>query len=173
MNDDPPKRRSKADADLEREIRAERTFSLEEAIGRMAGPGAMKGVSPISRKQQAEIVIQEYLDQHLADGADVLSGVLLRQVTGNEQLLHNLDEPLAVLAGHVQHILDSEYLLSELVREADVAWGRMAGERPHFEQAGCQPHPDDPYTVESVHAALSELVGKLTKCGARGRGLAH
>src|SRR4051812_46239252 len=44
MNDDPPKRRSKADADLEREIRADRTFSLEEAIGRMAGPGAMKGV---------------------------------------------------------------------------------------------------------------------------------
>jgi len=138
----------------------------------MAGPGAMKGVSPISRKRQAEMMIQEYLDQHLADGAGVLPGVLLRQVTGNEQLLHNLGEPLAVLAGHVQHILDSAYLLSELVRQADVEWGRMAGERPHFEQAGCQPHPDDPYTVESVHAALSELVGKLTKCSPKDQALA-
>src|SRR6187551_676929 len=82
MNDDPPKPRSQADAELEREIRAERTFSLEEAIGRMAGPGAMQGVSPISRKRQAEMMIQEYLDQHLADGAGVLPGVLLRQVTG-------------------------------------------------------------------------------------------
>ena len=87
MSNDPPKCRSKADAELEREIRAERKFTLAEAIGRMAGPGAMKGVSPISRKQQAETVIQEYLDQHLADGGGVLPGVLLRQVTGSELLL--------------------------------------------------------------------------------------
>ncbi len=31
-----------ADAELEREIRNARKFTLAEAIGRMAGPGAMK-----------------------------------------------------------------------------------------------------------------------------------
>jgi hypothetical protein len=165
MSDNPPKPRSKADADLEREIRAERTFSLEEAIGRMAGPGAMKGVSPISRKQQAETVIQEYLDQHLADGAGVLPGVLLRQVTGSELLLHNLDQPLVVLADHVRRVLDSMYLMTELVREADVEWGRLCGERPHFDQEGCKPHPDDPYTADSVRAALVKLAGKLAADG--------
>jgi len=35
--------------ELEREIRQGRKFSLEEAIGRLAGPGAMKGESPIAR----------------------------------------------------------------------------------------------------------------------------
>ena len=58
MSDDKqPKQRSEADAELEREIREGRKFTLEEAIARMAGPGAMKGESPITRKQQAEIEI--------------------------------------------------------------------------------------------------------------------
>ena len=38
MTDD--KQRSKADAELEREIREGRKFTLAEAIGRLAGPGA-------------------------------------------------------------------------------------------------------------------------------------
>ena len=39
MSDDKqPKQRSKADAELEREIREGRKFTLEEAIARMAGP---------------------------------------------------------------------------------------------------------------------------------------
>jgi hypothetical protein len=44
MNDDD-KRRSAADAELEREIRQGRKFTAREAMGRMLGPGAMKGVS--------------------------------------------------------------------------------------------------------------------------------
>jgi hypothetical protein len=35
-NQDPP--RSEADAELEREIRKERKFTLADAIGRLAGP---------------------------------------------------------------------------------------------------------------------------------------
>jgi hypothetical protein len=69
--------------------------------------------------------------------------------------------PLAALAIVIQHILGSEYLLKELVREADVEWGRMSGERPYFEKEGCPPDPDDPYTTESVRLALSQLVEKL------------
>ena len=58
MSDDRRKPRLEADAELEREIRQGRTFTLEEAIGRLAGPGAMKGESPIARMKQAEIEIE-------------------------------------------------------------------------------------------------------------------
>ena len=46
-------KQSEADAELEREIRKGRKVTLAEAIGWMAGPGAMKGVSPVARQQQA------------------------------------------------------------------------------------------------------------------------
>ena len=55
MSDYQKKPRSEADAELEREILKERKFTLAEAIGRLAGPGAMKGESPIPWLQQAEI----------------------------------------------------------------------------------------------------------------------
>jgi hypothetical protein len=162
MSGEPAKHPSKADTDLEREIRAGREFTLSEAIGRMAGPGAMKGVSPIARQQQAVIEIREYLNRHLLDAAGVLSAVLLCQVKESELLLKDFDQPLAVLAGHVRQLLDSEYRLKELVREADAEWGRVYGERPRFEKDGCPPTPDDPYTLESVRTALTQLAGGLS-----------
>ena len=161
MNDDKMKRRSEADAQLEREIRDGRKFTLEEAIGRLAGPGMMKGVSPATRKQQSEAEIETYLDRHLMSPAGAMSIVLLRRVKESELLLNNLDQPLIVLAACVQQILDSEYLLQEIVRESDVEWGRVYGERPFFEKAGSSPHQDDPYTIDSVRQALSQLLEKL------------
>ena len=47
MSDNQDTQRSEADAELEREIRKGRKFTLAEAIGRLAGPGAMKGESPV------------------------------------------------------------------------------------------------------------------------------
>lgn len=161
MNNDPPKRAFEEDRELEREIRAERKFSLAEAIGRLAGPGAMKGVSPVTGLQQAETVIHEYLNAHMLDAPGVLPIVLLRVIKGSELLLKNLDQPLVVLAAYLQRILGSDYLLKEFVRETDVEWGRTLGERPFFEQEGRPPHPDDPYTVESVRTALALLLDKL------------
>jgi hypothetical protein len=161
MSKEQPKRPSDADADLEREIRKERKFSLAEAIGRLAGPGMMKGVSPVTRQQQSEVEIEGYLERHLMDAAGILPVVLLRRVKGSELLLNNLDQPLVVLASYLQRVLDSEYLLKELVREADIEWGRMLGERPYFEKEGCPPHPDDPYTIESVRVTLCQLLEKL------------
>jgi len=148
MSDDDPKPRTEADAALEREIRADRPFSLADAIGRMAGPGIMKGVSPVARKDQAAAEVHEYL-RHLTDGAGALSEVLARQVAESDLLLKAPDQPLVVLAGHVRRLLDSQHGLRELVRESDVEWGRTAGERPYFEKDGCPPTPDDPYTLES------------------------
>ena len=161
MSEDHPERLTEADAELQREIRAERPFTLAEAIGRMAGPGAMKGASPVTRKQQAEAEIEDWLRRHLPAGDGELQVVLLRRVKGSELLLNNFDQPLVVLAAFCRQVLDSDYLLKELVREADVEWGRVQGERPHFEREGSPPDPDDPYTFESVQKALAGLVEQL------------
>lgn len=163
MSDNPQKKpTSEADAVLQREIRDGRKFSLAEAIGRLAGPGMMKGVSPATGKQQAAAEIETYLERHLPDSSGALSAVVLRQVRESDLLLSNLDQPLVVLAGFVNRVLDSDFLLQELVRESDVEWGRVFGERPFFQKEGSPPHQDDPYTVELVRGALSALLAALT-----------
>jgi hypothetical protein len=86
---------------------------------------------------------------------------LLRGVRESELLLNNFDQPLVVLSNYCRRIVDSEYLLEELVRQADIEWGRIFGERPYFEKPGCPPDPDDPYTVDSVRATLSCLLKQL------------
>src|SRR5262245_25126650 len=95
MNDEDAQR-SDADAELEQEIREGRKFTLEEAIARLAGPGAMKGESPIARMQQAEIEIGSWLRTHLLDSGGSLEVVLHRRVKGSELLLNNFDQPLVV-----------------------------------------------------------------------------
>jgi len=161
MSDQQKKPRSKADAELEREILKGRKFTLAEAIGRLAGPGAMKGVSPIPRMQQAEVEIESWLRSHLADAGGELTNVLHRQVKGSDVLLNNFDQPLIVLASYCQRVLDSDYLLEELVRECDVEWGRTMGERPYFEKQGSPQDPQDPYTIASVRDALTRLLEQL------------
>ena len=156
------KQLSQADAELEREIREGRRITLEEAIGRMVGPGAMKGESPITRMRQAEIEVGSWLRSHLTDTGGALEVVLHRRVKGSELLLNNFDEPLVALASYCQQVLDSDYLLKEVVREADIEWGRVMLERPHLEKDELPPHPDDPYTIESVRITLSQLIEKLT-----------
>ena len=161
MSDDKDTQRSEADAELEHEIRKGRKFTLEDAIGRMAGPGAMKGVSPVTRMQQAAVEIENWLRHHMSAGNDELQVVLLRRVKGSELLLKNFDQPLLVLAAFCQQVLDSDYLLQELVREADAEWGRVQGERPYFETEGSPPDPDDPYTFESVRKTLAGLIEQV------------
>ena len=161
MNDDPDKQPSGADAEIEREIRRARKFSPNEALGRLAGPGAMKGASPVSPVQQAEIEIGTWLRSHVTDATGALPVVLHRHLKGSEPLLDNLDQPLVAVAGYCQHVLDSDYLLKELVREADVEWGQRMDERPYFEREGSPQRPGDPYTVESVRKALGEVLEQL------------
>jgi hypothetical protein len=160
MSNDQPKTRAEVEAELQREFLRDRKFSLADAISRLAGPGMMKGASPIPQKQQAEAEIENHLRQYLG-ATDSLLGVLLRHAKTSELLLNNSDRPLIVLAACVQRILDSECLLREIVREVDVEWGRLHGERPHFEKTGQPPHPDDPHTVESVRVSLLGLIETL------------
>jgi hypothetical protein len=161
MGDANDKQGSEADAELEREIRKGRKFTLAEAIGRLAGPGAMKGASPVPRQQQAAVEIENWLRRHMPVGDGELQVVLLRRIEGSDLLLHNFEQPLVVLAAYCRRVLDSDSLLKELAREADVEWGRVQGERPYFEEEGSPPHPDDPYTFESVRKTLAGLIEQL------------
>jgi hypothetical protein len=156
------KSQSISDADIEREIRHNRTFSAKDAIGRMAGPGAMKGASAIPPQQQAENAVGAWLMVNLIDPFGSLREVLHRQIKSSKLLLDNVDEPLAATEAHLRQLLASECWLGELVREADVEWGRTMGERPHFERAGSRADPDDPYTAESVRRTLEEALRHLS-----------
>jgi hypothetical protein len=161
MSESEDKKRSEADAELEREIRKGRKFNLAEAIGRMAGPGAMKGISPVPRKQQAALEIEDWLRHHTPAGNGELQVVLNRWIEGSELLLKGFERPLVVLADFCKQVLSSDYQLKELVREADAEWGQVQGERPYFDKEGSPPNPDDPYTIESVRTALLALLAQL------------
>jgi hypothetical protein len=161
MGDERDMPASEADAELEREIRRGRKLTPEEALGRMAGPGAMKGESPMTRLRQADAEIESWLRSHLPDAGGGLWVVLHRCVKESDLLLQNYDRPLVALAGHCRQILESDYLLEELVGDADTEWGRVMGERPHFDRAGTPSDPDDPYTSASVRKALSGLLKQL------------
>jgi hypothetical protein len=149
-----------SDAEIEREIRSKRRFSLAEAIGRSAGD-LMKGASPVTRKRQAEFVIEEYLERHLADAEGALTVVLLRRVTESAALLTDYDEPLAALASVIENLLDSEESLGRFVTKVDAEWGRLYSELPHFDRSQRPPDPDDPYTLASVRATLAALYERL------------
>ena len=159
--DDDPNKRSGEDEQLEREIRQGRKFNPQEALARMAGPGAMKGASPVSQVQQAETEIGSWLGSNLPDAGGALRVVLHRHLKGSRLLLDNLDQPLTALAGYYRAILESDIRLKEIVREADVEWGRGMDERPHFDREGVQPNPDDPYTAESVRRALDDALKQI------------
>jgi hypothetical protein len=161
MSDKKEKQLSDAEAAIQQEIMLGRKFTPEEALGRMAGPGAMKGISPVTLMKQATNEIENWLTQHLPPGNGDLQLVLLRRFQASEILLHHFEQPLFALSAFCQQILESDYLLKELVRETDFEWGKVNGERPYFEKEGVPAHPDDPYTFESVRKTLTGVVEQL------------
>jgi hypothetical protein len=163
MSEIPSRQTSAAEADreLERELRMGRTFSMDEALGRLAGPGGMKGGSPVLRQQQARAEIDNLVRQHISDPEGMLKRVLVREVGESRALLDDLDHPQRALQAYLRQMLDSPPLLGELVRMTDVEWGQVLGERPFFELDGRPAHPDDPYTIASVRATLGRLLAAL------------
>jgi hypothetical protein len=125
----------------------------------------LKGASPVPQIDQTAAEIANYLGANLDDAGGVLAQVVLRHVKTSEILLENFDRPAVVLVGYLKHVLESDTLLKDLVREVDAEWGRTLGDRPHFEREGHPPHPDDPYTLASVRNALTQLVQKATSGG--------
>jgi hypothetical protein len=160
MSKNPDTNSADRNAEIEREARTNRKFSLSEAIGRLAGGDFMKGGSPVTRQRQAELEIDVYLGRHLVDSGGVLRSVLFRHL-GESLLSGDYDQPLAALAEYIRRILTSEHLLEAFVREADAEWGRVHNERPHFQMPSRPPHSDDPYTIDSVRLALFQLRERL------------
>jgi hypothetical protein len=161
MSEKPNPNSSDNNEEIEREMRIHRRFSLNDAIGQASGGDFMKGGSPVTRKRQAELEVEEYLRCHLVDPGGVLRIVMLRRL-GESLINADYDRPLAALAEYIPGVLTSEHLLAELVREADAEWGRVLGERPYFQAPDRPPHPDDPYTIDSVCLALLRLREALT-----------
>lgn len=159
MTDD--KRRAEANAEIEREIRLGRKLGPKDLLAQMAGPGALKGASPVSPVHQAEAEIGSWLGSNLADVDGALRAVLHRHLKGSALLLDSLEQPLIALAEALRRVLSNEHLLKDIVSEADVEWGRAMDERPHFERDGALPHPDDPYTVEGVRQALRDALDRM------------
>jgi hypothetical protein len=113
--------------------------------------------------QSAETEIETWLASNLKDSTGALQALLPRQLKGSMLLLNNLEQPLLALADYCHRVLASNDRLEELVRLADVEWGRRMGERPYFNRAGSVLDPDDPYTNDSVRTALAEVVTQISK----------
>ena len=155
MSEEPDSKSADRNEENEREARMNRKFSMSEVIGRIAGGDFMKGGTPVSRQRQSELEIEEYLRRYLIDSGGALRSLLLRHLQNG--LLDNDQQPLAALAAYISDLLMSEHLLEGLVREADAEWGRLLEERPYFQEPGRPPHPDDPYTIDSVRLSLCQL----------------
>ena len=149
--------------DIQQELRMQQKFSLSGVIGQQAG-GAMKGASPVPKLAQVTTEILQFIDHNLADSSGALKSVLQRKVKTNELIVaRHLDDPMTALHEIVQSILEKESTLQEFVRQVDVKWGQIFQERPHFQQPGEAPHPDDEYTHESVRDLLIGFMEKINK----------
>ena len=73
----------------------------------------------------------------------------------------HLDSPLEALHEFLERLVRNPQVLYELVREVDVKWGQLSGERP-FQRLGETRNPDDPYTHESVQQQLARLLDSLS-----------
>lgn len=151
------------DSALDKEIRRDRKFSLEEALARRAA-GALKGASPVTRADQALLEIKDLLETQLSDGEGSLARTVLALIAENYPLLaRHYDQPSGALREFLAGIMAHTTALADLVGQTDARWGRDYQERPHFEDPGQIPHPEDPYTLASVRQALADLQDILNK----------
>jgi hypothetical protein len=149
--------------DLQRELRAGRKFSLADVIAQEGG-GFLKGESPIPKLLQVKAEINIYIDRHLPDSSGALQAVLQDRVKGDElHISRNLDQPLKALQDIVQVIVNNQQQLYEFVRQVDVRWGQIYGERPYFQQPGHPAHPEDEYTHDSVRESLTRLLHQISQ----------
>ncbi|MBF0453394.1 MAG: hypothetical protein HQL72_01095 [Magnetococcales bacterium] len=150
------------DEEIEKSLRSQRKFSMENALGQAAGGGLLKGVSPIPRQQQVITALVELIKKQCPDPSGAIHSVLIRRLKGSSLSLEDYAHaPGTALKTVVQPLLDNDPLLFEFVRQVDVRWGQLYQERPHFQQPGESPHPDDEYTHDSVRQALTTLLQRL------------
>lgn len=145
-------------ADIQQEIRFSRPYTLADAIGQEAG-AFMKGESPVPRLVQARHGAQQALKTSLADSPGALHRVLEQWLMDDDHRLSRyLEQPAEAVKDLLATVLRSPETLYELVRQTDVTWGQIYNSRPHFQQPGQPPHPDDEYTHESVRETLEQCL---------------
>ena len=145
---------------LQQDIIEGRPYSLAEAIGREGGT-FLKGESTVPKLVQAITAVNTFVDRNLEDPSAALQAILHQWVEGDPRVSQYKETPLVALSEILQTTIDNPPLLYELVRQVDIKWGQMYGERPYFQQPGQPPHPDDEYTHESVRQNLLDLQAKL------------
>ncbi|TWT82432.1 hypothetical protein CA13_38950 [Planctomycetes bacterium CA13] len=163
MNEKKNEADIRKNAQIESEIIASRGYRLADAIGRMGGERLLKGTSPVTTKQRAELEVERYLEQNLIDTEGALEIVLLRWYRTSETVYQfGYEKPIAALAALIDQLISNEQLRRNFVNDIDSQWGRMYLERPHFEKPDAPADPDDPYTYESVRMKLTRLRGTIT-----------
>ena len=151
----------KKDGDIEREISMEREFSLGAAIAQEAG-SFFKGEQAVPKHKQAQNHIVQFIREHLRDASGALKRQLEVMVTENYVLVgEHVDAPLEAIRVVVQRILANDPTFFEFARQVAQRYGQMYGTRPHFQTPGQDPHPDAPYTHDSVQAALRDLLARI------------
>jgi hypothetical protein len=145
---------------LQQDILDSRPFSIAEAIGREGGT-FLKGESTVPKLIQVITAINIFIDRNLIDPDAALQAILHQWVKGDPRVSQYKETPLVALAEILSSVLNNPNLLYELVRQVDIKWGQMYGERPYFQQPGQPPHPNDVYTHESVRQDLLDLQQKL------------
>jgi hypothetical protein len=158
MSDDESEER---DREIERDIRRGRKFTLADVIGRDGAP-FFHGESPVPKLARATSGLCMLIGRAVNDSSGALSAVLQRRVRSSDTIVGaHFDDPLAALEIILDQMLSTDARLYEIVRQVDAEWGRIMLERPHFQQPGGEPHPDDEHTHRSVRAALEGLLAKL------------
>lgn len=152
--------RDREDLLLQQDILESRPFSIAEAIGREGGT-FLKGESTVPKLVQVITAINIFIDRNLIDPEAALQAILHQWVKGDPRVSQYKETPLYALEEILQSTIDNPHLLYELVRQVDIKWGQMHGERPYFQQPGQLPHPNDVYTHESVRQDLLDLQQKL------------
>ena len=145
---------------LQQDILDSRPFSIAEAIGREGGT-FLKGESTVPKLVQVITAINTFIDRNLRDPSAALQAILHEWIKVDPRVSKYKETPLAALEEILQSILDNPNLLYELVRQVDIKWGEMYGERPYFQQPGQPPDPRDEYTHESVRQDLQNLSIRL------------
>lgn len=149
--------------DLQREIRAERKFSLHEAIGREGGSFLKGSQAMVPRPLRALAVINKLVDQHLDDRNGALQICLKRWVKTDGRVGKYLDEPLLALRAIVSDIVLQPQTLYEFARQVAIEWGHMNGERPQFQKPGADAQADAVYSHKSIKAILDRLLKQLSR----------
>ncbi|MEO0353141.1 MAG: hypothetical protein AAF282_24140 [Cyanobacteria bacterium P01_A01_bin.15] len=146
--------------DLQRRIRAERKFSLGEAIGREGGSFLKDSQMP--RPLRALTTINGLIDRYLNDTDGALQLCLKQWVKTDGRIGQYLDEPRVALQLIVKDIVEQPQVLYEFARQVAVEWGQLNGERPSFQKLGEDAHPEAVYSHDSIRAILVLLLSQLS-----------